>query len=730
TPTFNYAARTGTLSAYGINPTDEPWGAFYAGANFQSLVDTIFRGRIEISRAIPRSEVPVLTNFADSTQRANVISRLYALIREKKAAIIFPEFEDKRYVRENIILPYMKEITNNRTFVDIGDDDGNGVVDETNSIVTTEKLINGLDYYYRILAYDEGDYRQQTPGKYTPSVTEANIIRATPLAARAGKPAEVTITSQTEDLLGGVSNFRFIVQDQDRLRQLYAGHELEVEFQPAIFATGYLAPANGANGIYGSNIIFRNITTGQVLAEYQTFYEPTPCGPIIGTFAENAGIFAGCDTCEDRPIGIDTSTLTASRGGTFSTDFSCNAPNQFVNNALGFAFDYTFVQQGGIYRPFTATITNGDATPTVAQVSVSERAQLTQPVNGQWVTFNQGPVKYRVKFETGGQETLRLRFGRPAAEKDFVVSYLNVKVEQDTRETLPNGKVVGSTMEIPHTPLTVRTGSTFVDVRDVPTNSYNLSAYGWVDGDWDSTSTENLRRDAFLERQKQSTQEQGTQALPVGTQGRYYLTGQSVDGQNRVKFTHTLLGSGVTFGMDFANKYGRKASDRALFRPQRVMPQNDFEAGDEVLFQTFGGAAGLPKAGARIRAKVSDVTPLADVTDEMLEQVQVVPNPYYVTHSGQQSQYDAKIYFTKLPEKCTISIYTINGDLIRTIEHNEEEIPEANRTYRQGTNIWDLLSDNKQRSASQVLIAHVETPNGASTIVKFSIVTGGYRQVP
>jgi len=100
----------------------------------------------------------------------------------------------------------------------------------------------------------------------------------------------------------------------------------------------------------------------------------------------------------------------------------------------------------------------------------------------------------------------------------------------------------------------------------------------------------------------------------------------------------------------------------------------------------------------------------------------IVPNPYVITHIGQKSSYDAKIYFTRLPKECTIKIYTIAGDLIRTIRHVDQD-----GSYRYGMDVWDLLSDNRQRAASQGLIAVIETPNGAQTVKKFAVVVGGAR---
>jgi hypothetical protein len=65
----------------------------------------------------------------------------------------------------------MKEATNDRTFIDVGDipEDGfpfgNGYISETNDLRTTERLFNNVEYYYKVVAFDEGDYLQPTPMK-------------------------------------------------------------------------------------------------------------------------------------------------------------------------------------------------------------------------------------------------------------------------------------------------------------------------------------------------------------------------------------------------------------------------------------------------------------------------------------------------------------------------------------------------------------------------------------
>jgi len=94
-----------------------------------------------------------------------------------------------------------------------------------------------------------------------------------------------------------------------------------------------------------------------------------------------------------------------------------------------------------------------------------------------------------------------------------------------------------------------------------------------------------------------------------------------------------------------------------------------------------------------------------------LEDVRVVPNPYIVGHAGQRSVEEPRIYFTALPEQCTISIFTIGLDLVSRLEHNGGS-----------SAVWDLRTQGGQRVASQLFLAVIQTPQGTSITRKFSVV--------
>ncbi|MCF6238851.1 MAG: hypothetical protein L3J79_08585, partial [Candidatus Marinimicrobia bacterium] len=102
-----------------------------------------------------------------------------------------------------------------------------------------------------------------------------------------------------------------------------------------------------------------------------------------------------------------------------------------------------------------------------------------------------------------------------------------------------------------------------------------------------------------------------------------------------------------------------------------------------------------------------------------LEAVSVVPNPYVAAAIWEQKPYlqsgrgERKIYFINLPMSCTIRIYTMAGELVRKLEHEEAVF--------NGAEPWDLLNLDNLEVAYGVYIYHIETDN-AETIGKFAVI--------
>jgi hypothetical protein len=102
-----------------------------------------------------------------------------------------------------------------------------------------------------------------------------------------------------------------------------------------------------------------------------------------------------------------------------------------------------------------------------------------------------------------------------------------------------------------------------------------------------------------------------------------------------------------------------------------------------------------------------------------LNDIRVVPNPYIISSAWERKRLgDPKLgepirdlAFTNLPALCTIRIYTLDGSLVKTIEHSSG----------QGTEFWDLRSFSNQLVATGVYFYHV-TSEAGEKISKFAIV--------
>jgi hypothetical protein len=92
-----------------------------------------------------------------------------------------------------------------------------------------------------------------------------------------------------------------------------------------------------------------------------------------------------------------------------------------------------------------------------------------------------------------------------------------------------------------------------------------------------------------------------------------------------------------------------------------------------------------------------------------LKLIRVVPNPYYGNSAYELSQLDNLVKITNLPKTCTVSIYSLNGNLIRRFTKD------ADVTYLD----WDLKNQYGIPIASGAYIVHVNAPGIGERVVKF-----------
>ncbi len=118
----------------------------------------------------------------------------------------------------------------------------------------------------------------------------------------------------------------------------------------------------------------------------------------------------------------------------------------------------------------------------------------------------------------------------------------------------------------------------------------------------------------------------------------------------------------------------------------------------------------------------------AELTREN-KQVYIYPNPYRIDDPYRDHGYEGRghedmpddrvreIHFANVPARCTISIYSLDGDLIRRIDH---DAPESDPTSHQA--IWDMITRNTQAPVSGLYYWVVEDPNGETQIGKLVII--------
>jgi len=100
---------------------------------------------------------------------------------------------------------------------------------------------------------------------------------------------------------------------------------------------------------------------------------------------------------------------------------------------------------------------------------------------------------------------------------------------------------------------------------------------------------------------------------------------------------------------------------------------------------------------------------------EVLDMINVVPNPYYAYSQYERDRIDNRIKITNLPDKCQINIYNIQGKLIRAFD-KDSPITSID---------WDLKNHKGIPIAGGVYLIHVNVPGIGERVLKWF---GGMRQ--
>ncbi len=111
------------------------------------------------------------------------------------------------------------------------------------------------------------------------------------------------------------------------------------------------------------------------------------------------------------------------------------------------------------------------------------------------------------------------------------------------------------------------------------------------------------------------------------------------------------------------------------------------------------------------------------------KQIYVYPNPYVASQDYRAQGYEGRtredrpdyrtraVNFANLPPKCTISIYSLDGDLVRKIDHDYSP-NDPNYTH----DYWDVITRNTEAPVSGLYYWTVEIPGAPTQIGKLVLI--------
>ena len=101
-----------------------------------------------------------------------------------------------------------------------------------------------------------------------------------------------------------------------------------------------------------------------------------------------------------------------------------------------------------------------------------------------------------------------------------------------------------------------------------------------------------------------------------------------------------------------------------------------------------------------------------EVVEADMDKINVVPNPYIVYSSYNRTPNSLR--FTYLPTQCSIKIFTVSGELVKTLYHNNPY---------DGDHFWDLKSESgKIISPGLYIYVVTEKDSGLEKVGKFAVV--------
>lgn len=102
-----------------------------------------------------------------------------------------------------------------------------------------------------------------------------------------------------------------------------------------------------------------------------------------------------------------------------------------------------------------------------------------------------------------------------------------------------------------------------------------------------------------------------------------------------------------------------------------------------------------------------------EIAKSALDKILVVPNPYYGYSDYENGQLESTVKITNLPNTCTVKIYALNGNLVKTFIKDSDTPEQA----------WDMKNQSGVPVSSGVYIIHINAPGiGEKTVRMLAIM--------
>ncbi len=668
------------------------------------------------------------------------------------------------------------------SYLDVGDDNHTGVLPTSGS----GNLYNNVTYYYYVVAFNEYDSINQVGPLFTAIVPPKNFVTGIP-----NKPVYLVPFSGDSALgindnclagsgvinpdSGGVQNVGLDILDTGIFAKLFTNDTVNVSFQPrwTEYAESplldqspllfYVDVTDNKNGIQNT---YKNLNSPANSTSAYYFPLSTTGG---GTIVYHV----------DGSLSPDSVFATQ-----FTTNENTFAPNQTIDQAFGVLTNVNLEQLNTWYRlsaVVPASSNHGD--PNILRLSIRT---------------NNGSDGYQNQsiYNLPPDSILNLPIGEGATRPSFLgalgqtsydVTFGNLITPGPDAIVLSDGStiypsVMPITVSLTNCPMAI-----LQQVKDTATDMTKEQDYHFYSStgatsigtqaptytDPDTMYVPNpgwYRMEAYhyTDASNFSTQHSGPTFNPQGVGGAtidsfYFPMGAAgnIDtaggaGQPYHLVVHKLSvgGAEIIFNapeISDVTDLGDSIAGTSGTVDHTDPHTNDFQTGDKITLSFTGMMRNLPFPGAQFKiitpgGSAASFADSNNYVDSILAQVQVVPNPYIVTQLGQTTTDNALLYFTRLPPRCTIQIYALDGTLVTTLEHigyvskdstkaNDPSTLITTYNYNQladqsSVQTWNLLTSGQQRVGSQVLFARViaKDPYSGAEVgeitTKFAVIVG------